>query len=507
MPMEVLQQLLMGFSVALTPTNLLAAFVGCLAGTVIGVLPGIGPVVGITLLLPLTYGMNPTTAIIIIASIYYGSMYGGSTTSILINVPGEAASVVTCLDGYQMARRGKAGAALGISAIGSFIAGIFSVLGLMLLAPMLVPLALKFGPAEYFSLMVLGLTAVAYLSGGSLLKALLMGVFGLAISVVGMDALTSKVRFTFGVTELWSGIDFIAVAMGLFAIPEILVSVEKWASQEVFSTKLKGIWPNRQELRQSAGPIARGSVLGFFTGIIPGGGPLLASFFSYALEKRISKNPEKFGTGAIEGVAGPEAANNSGTGGALVPLFALGLPCNVVTAIMLNAFIMQGLRPGPMLMQEQPQLFWGVVASMFIGNLVLLMLNLPLVGLFVRVLMIPYRVLMPFIVLFCVIGAYAVNNQVTGIWLMLIFGVAGYFMRKADFPAAPVVLALVIGPMLEGAFRQALTMSQGDLSIFVARPISLGMLCIAGMVVLAPFLGSFFRKKGSNLGLEGGLKK
>jgi putative tricarboxylic transport membrane protein len=372
---------------------------------------------------------------------------------------------------------------------------------------MLVPLALKFGPAEYFSLMVLGLTAVAYLSGGSLLKALLMGVFGLAISVVGMDALTSKVRFTFGVTELWSGIDFIAVAMGLFAIPEILVIVEKWASQEVFSTKLKGIWPNRQELRQSAGPIARGSVLGFFTGIIHGGGPLLASFFSYALEKRISKNPEKFGTGAIEGVAGPEAANNSGTGGALVPLFALGLPCNVVTAIMLNAFIMQGLRPGPMLMQEQPQLFWGVVASMFIGNLVLLMLNLPLVGLFVRVLMVPYRVLMPFIVLFCVIGAYAVNNQVTGIWLMLIFGVAGYFMRKADFPAAPVVLALVIGPMLEGAFRQALTISQGDLSIFVARPISLGMLCIAGMVVLAPFLRSFFRKKGSNLGLEGGLKK
>jgi putative tricarboxylic transport membrane protein len=493
--MEVWQHLFLGFSVALTPVNLLAAFLGCLAGTAIGVLPGIGPVVGITLLLPMTYGMDATTSLIVIAAIYYGSMYGGSTTSILINVPGEAASVVTCLDGYQMARKGKAGAALGISAIGSFVAGIFSVLGLMLLAPMVVPMALKFGPPEYFSLMVLGLTTVAYLSGGSLVKALLMALLGLAVSVVGMDALTSKVRFTFGVTELWNGIDFVAVTMGLFAIPEILVSVENWARQEVFSTKIKGLWPNREEFRRSAGPITRGSVLGFFTGIIPGGGPLLASFFSYALEKGISKHPERFGTGTIEGVAGPEAANNSGTGGALVPLFALGLPCNVVTAIMLNAFIMQGLRPGPMLMQEQPQLFWGVVASMFIGNLVLLILNLPLVGLFVRMLLVPYRVLLPFIVLFCLIGAYAVNNQVFGIWLMLIFGALGYFMRKGDYPATPVVLGLVIGPMLEGALRQALTVSQGDIGVFFTRPLSLAMLTIALGVAFVPFWKKVIFKK------------
>jgi putative tricarboxylic transport membrane protein len=493
--MDVLSHLYLGFSVALTPVNLLAALLGCLAGTAIGVLPGIGPVVGITLLLPMTYGMDPTTSIIIIAAIYYGSMYGGSTTSILINVPGEAASVVTCLDGYQMARKGKAGAALGISAIGSFIAGIFSIIGLMLLAPLLVPLALKFGPPEYFSLMVLGLTTVAYLSGGSLLKALLMGLFGLAISVVGMDALTSKVRFTFGVTALWNGVDFVCVAMGLFAIPEILVSVEKWATQEVFSTHIKGIWPNRGEIRKSSGPIARGSILGFFTGIIPGGGPLLASFFSYALERRISKYPERFGTGEIEGVAGPEAANNSGTGGALVPLFALGLPCNIVTAIMLNAFIMQGLRPGPMLMQEQPQLFWGVVASMFIGNLVLLVLNLPLVGLFVRLLTVSYRILLPFIVLFCMIGAYAVNNQVSGIWMMLVFGVIGYFMRKGNYPATPVVLALVIGPMMEGALRQALTVSQGDLSVFFTRPISLALLFIAAAVVFSPFVGKWIGRR------------
>ena len=493
--MEVLQHLYLGFSVALTPVNLLAAFLGCLAGTAIGVLPGIGPVVGITLLLPLTYGMNPTTSLIVIAAIYYGSMYGGSTTSILINVPGEAASVVTCMDGYQMARKGKAGAALGISAIGSFVAGIFSVLGLMLLAPLVVPLALKFGPPEYFSLMVLGLATVAYLSGGSVVKAVLMALLGLAISIVGMDALTSKVRFTFGVTELWSGIDFVAVTMGLFAIPEILVSVEGWARQEVFQARIAGLWPNRRELRQSTGPIARGSILGFFTGIIPGGGPLLASFFSYALEKSISKHPERFGTGTIEGVAGPEAANNSGTGGALVPLFALGLPCNVVTAIMLNAFIIQGLRPGPMLMQEQPQLFWGVVASMFLGNFVLLVLNLPLVGLFVRMLLIPYRILLPFIILFCLIGAYAVNNQVFGIWLMLIFGVVGYFMRKGNFPATPVVLGLVIGPMLEGALRQALTVSQGEIDVFFTRPISLGMLIIAAGIMAAPLGRKAFGKK------------
>jgi len=375
------------------------------------------------------------------------------------------------------------------------VAGIFSVLGLMLLAPMIVPMALKFGPPEYFSLMVLGLTTVAYLSGGSLVKALLMALLGLAVSIVGMDALTSKVRFTFGVTELWNGIDFVAVTMGLFAVPEILVSVENWARQEVFSTKIKGIWPNREEFRRSAGPMARGSVLGFFTGVIPGGGPLLASFFSYALEKSISKHPERFGTGAIEGVAGPEAANNSGTGGALVPLFALGLPCNVVTAIMLNAFIMQGLRPGPMLMQEQPQLFWGVVASMFIGNLVLLILNLPLVGLFVRMLLVPYRILLPLIVLFCVIGAFAVNNQVFGIWMMLIFGILGYFMRKGNYPATPVVLGLVIGPMLEGALRQALTVSQGDISVFFTRPLSLAMLVIALGVVSVSFWRKGIRKK------------
>jgi putative tricarboxylic transport membrane protein len=394
-----------------------------------------------------------------------------------------------------MARKGRAGAALGISAIGSFIAGVFSVLGLMLLAPIVVPFALKFGPPEYFSLMILGLATVAYLSGGSLLKALIMTLLGLSLGVVGIDQLTSKVRFTFGLTTLWNGFDFIAVVMGLFAIPEILISIEEFGSQEVLTGKIKGIWPNREDFRQSVGPITRGSVLGFFTGLIPGGGPLLASFFSYALEKRISKHPERFGTGAIEGVAGPESANNSSTGGAMVPLFTLGLPCNVVTALMLNAFIIHGLRPGPLLMQQQPRLFWGVIVSMFIGNFILLILNLPLVSLFVRLLRVPQRVLFPFIILFCLIGAFAVNNQVSGIWMMLIFGVLGYFMRKANFPETPVVLSLVIGPMLESAFRQSLTISEGDIRIFLVRPISLTMLILVSAIIFYPVLKTLWIKR------------
>jgi putative tricarboxylic transport membrane protein len=488
MAMDTLQFLFMGFSVALTPANLVAAFVGCLMGTLIGVLPGVGPVVGLTLLLPMTFGMDPTTSLIVMGAIYYGAMYGGSTTSILLNVPGEVASVVTCLDGYQMAHQGKAGVALGISAIGSFVAGLLSVVGLMLLAPALVPLALKFGSPEFFSLMVLGLATVTSFSGGSILKGLIMALFGLAISLVGVDPLTSKVRFTFGFVELWNGFDFIAITMGLFAIPELMVMIEEWNQQETFTGKIKNLLPNRQELGQSLGPITRGSLLGFFVGIIPGGGSLLASFFSYALEKRLSDHPERFGKGAIEGVAGPESANNSATGGSLIPLFALGLPCNVVTALMLGAFIIHGLRPGPLLMQQQPQLFWGVIASMFLGNLILLILNLPLISLFVSILKIPYRILIPFIALFCLIGAYTVNNQVMGIGVMIAFGVIGYLLRKANFQAAPVVLALVIGPMLEMALRQSLSISHGDVSIFFTRPISLTLLMAVAIVIFYPTL-------------------
>jgi putative tricarboxylic transport membrane protein len=479
---DTLQSLLYGFSVSLTPTNLLYCALGVVLGTIVGVLPGIGPLGGITLLLPTTFGMEPVSAIIMLAGIYYGAMYGGSTTSILVNIPGEAASVVTCFDGYQMARQGRAGPALSIAAAGSFIAGTISVLGLMLLAPALARLALKFGPPEQFSLMVLSLVILAYMGTGSVLKALMMIVLGLTLAMVGIDHLSGFARFTHGRVELGDGLSFLAVAMGLFGVAEILVNVEKRVVQEIIKPKLSTLLPSRQDWQRSLGPIFRGSAVGFLIGILPGAAHIISTFVSYAMEKRLSKNPEEFGRGRIEGVAGPESANNAATGGAMIPFLALGIPSAPATATMMVALLIHGVKPGPMLMEQHPQVFWGLIASMYIGNVMLLILNLPLVGLFINLLRVPHHFLFPGILLVCFVGVYSVNLSGTDLWIMAISGVAGYLLRKAAFDPAPIVLAMVLGPMMEQALRQALMMSRGEFGIFWNRPLSVAML--AGAVLL-----------------------
>ena len=483
--MDLFSNLLYGFSVALTPVNLLYCFIGVFIGTLIGVLPGIGPVGAMSLLLPTTFHSSPVGAIIMLAGIYYGAMYGGSTTSILLNIPGEAASVVTCLEGYQMARRGRAGPALGISAFGSFIGGTISIIGLMLVAPPLAEGALKFGPPEYFSLMVLGMTMLIYLASGSIPKALMMAVLGVVLGIIGIDPTSGVQRFTFGILELNDGIGLVPLVMGLFGVSEVLLNVEQNLKREIFQTKIRGLFPNLDDWRKSAGPIARGSVLGFFLGILPGGGALISSFVAYAMEKKISKTPEQFGQGAIEGVAGPETANNSATGGAFIPLLTLGIPANVVMAMLLGALLIHGMQPGPMLLQAHPDLFWGVVTSMYIGNGMLLLLNLPLIGLWVQVLKVPYRILFPMILLFCLIGAYSINYSTMDILIMIGFGVVGYLMKKLQYEGAPLVLAYVLGPMLEMALRQSLTMSDGQFSIFFTRPISAVFLAIVALMILA----------------------
>ncbi|MBA2450917.1 MAG: tripartite tricarboxylate transporter permease [Chloroflexi bacterium] len=490
--MDVLQQVGQGFLLALTPQNLLFCFIGVLVGTLIGVLPGIGPVSGVAILLPLTFSLDPTGGMIMLAGIYYGSMYGGSTTSILINTPGESASVMTCLDGYAMARQGRAGPALGMCAIASFVAGTFSVLGLMLLAPPLASFALRFGPAEYFALMVLGLTTLTRLAGKSLTKGLMMGAFGLALGTVGLDPLTGTPRFTFGRIELIDGIGFVPVAMGLFALAEIFANAEESLTREVFKTDLKNLWPTAQDWLAVRWTLVRATIIGFFIGALPGAGATVAAFMAYAVEKKSSKYPERFGTGVIEGVAAPEAANNAATGGALVPLLTLGLPSSATTAVMLGALLIFGLRPGPLLMIEQPDFFWAVVTSMYVGNVMLLVLNLPLVGLWASMLRIPYTILLPLIILFTLIGAYALNNNVSDIWIMIAFGVVGYLMRKFEYPAAPVVLALVLGPLMETNFRRALTISQGDYSVFLTHPISAVLLLAAVLSLTWPLLMQLF---------------
>jgi putative tricarboxylic transport membrane protein len=493
--MDIFHNLLFGFSVALDPNNLVFCFIGVFIGTLVGVLPGIGPVGAMSLLLPTTLHVSPLGAIIMLAGIYYGSMYGGSTTSILLNIPGEAASVVTCIDGYQMARKGKAGRALGISAFGSFIGGTFSLIGLMLLAPPLAEGALKFGPPEYFSLMVMGMTLLIYLASGSIPKALMMAVFGIILGTVGIDATSGAQRFNFGILELNEGIGLVPLVMGLFGISEVLLNVEQSLKREIFQTKIKGLFPTREDWKKSAAPIARGSVLGFFLGVLPGGGALISSFVAYAIEKKISKHPEEFGKGAIEGVAGPETANNSATGGAFVPLLTLGIPSNVAMAMLMGALLIHGLQPGPMMMKQHPNLFWGVVTSMYVGNVMLLILNLPLIGMWVQVLKVPYRILFPLIILFCLIGAYSVSYSVTDLLIMLVFGVVGYLMKKFEYEGAPLVLAYVLGPMLEISLRQSLTISNGDFFIFFTRPISAVVICIALFLVLSPFFPRFRRKR------------
>jgi len=492
-----------GFAISFSLINLLYCFIGVFIGTLIGVLPGIGPVGTISLLLPATFHLNPVSAIIMLAGIYYGAMYGGSTTSILVNIPGEAASVITCLDGYQMALKGRAGAALGISAFGSFIAGTIGVIGLMFLAYPLARMALKFGPPEYFSLMCLGLTILAYLAHGSMLKAMSMALLGLLLSFIGIDVITGLPRFTLDMVHLMDGIGLVPIAMGIFGISEVLINLEEVVRRDMFKTKIEGLLPNREEWRRSSKPILRGTILGFFLGILPGGGALVSSFVSYGVEKKLSKHPEKFGTGMIEGVAGPESANNAAVGGAFIPLFTLGIPANVTMAVLFGALMIHGMTPGPMLMREHPEIFWGTVTSMYMGNVLLLLLNLPLIGLWVKVLKIPYRILFPLIILFCLIGAYSLNHTSFDIVVMLIFGLAGYLMRKLNYEGAPLLLAFVLGPMMEQALRQSLLISQGSFTIFFTRPISAASMGLA-LALIASYFLPFLRKRRLRIEKEAG---
>ena len=476
-----------GFAIALNLWNLLYAFIGAVLGTAIGVLPGLGPATTIALLLPVTYTLDPTSAIILLAGVYYGAMYGGSTTSILLNIPGEASSVVTCLDGYMMARKGRAGPALGISALGSFIAGTISVVLMSLVAPWIANFALKFGPAEYASLVLCGLLMAVYLSEGSSLKGLLMMLIGLLLGMVGIDPVHGAERFTFGILRLTDGINFITVAMGLFAVSELLVNLEApTGTVDVFKTSLKRILPTRDDWRKSTGPILRGSLIGFFIGVLPGGGSIISSFMAYAVEKKMSRHPEEFGEGAIEGVASPESANNAASTSSFIPLLTLGIPGNNAIAMLFVAFMIHGITPGPMLLMEHPSLFWGVIAAMYIGNLMLLGLNLPLIGLWVRLLKVPYHYLAVLVIVIVMIGAYSLKNSAFDVGMIVVFGVFGYFARKNGFPFAPCVLAMILGRKLEQTVQQALLTSGADLGIFIKKPISATILAIALLVMLIP---------------------
>jgi putative tricarboxylic transport membrane protein len=478
--------LMHGFGVALQPANVWYAFLGCLVGTLVGVLPGIGPLSGISILLPVTFGLNATQAVIMLAGIYYGSQYGGSTTSILMRIPGEASSVMTCIDGHAMAKKGRAGAALCIAAVGSWVAGTFGIIVLTVIAPPLATIALKFGPPEYTALIILGLIFLAYMSSTSLIRTLLMACLGLMFGMIGIDNMTGHFRYSFDLPELGDGIGIVPVAVGLFGLGEILATPSHHVKGEVISPKFRELLPNRQEWREAAMPIARGSVLGFIIGIIPGSAHIISSFLSYALERRVSKHPEQFGKGAVAGVAGPESANNSASTGAFVPMLALGIPTGPITAVLIGALMVHGVSVGPQLVNEHPDVFWGFVASMYVGNLMLLALNLPLVGLFVTVLRIPYSYLYPLIIMFCIIGVYEVSHSIVDVWIMLIMGVLGYALRKFAFDPAPLVLGLVISPILEQSLRQSLIMSNGNYFIFLNRPISLSLIIVSvGLLVLA----------------------
>jgi len=492
--MEIFQNIWNGFGIAVTPLNLGLCLVGCLVGTLIGVLPGIGPAATIALLLPVTFALPPATAIIMLSGIFYGAMYGGSTTAILVNIPGEAAAAITCIDGYQMARQGRAGPALGIAAFGSFIAGTAGVFFLMIVAPPVAEFALKFGPPEIFAVMLFGLTILSYLSSGSLVKAFMIALVGLFIGMVGID-IAGIYRFTFGIPDFYDGIGLVPVLMGLFGISEVLVNLERVTTRQVFETKIKGLLPNREDWKNSAKPIARGTMIGFFMGVIPGPSNTISSFISYALEKRLSKNPDRFGKGAIEGVAGPESANNSACAGNFIPVLTLGIPTSAVMAVIVGAFIIHGVTPGPLLIKNNPDIFWGTIASMYIGNGMLLVLNLPLIGVWVRVLKIPYGILFPLIFLFCFIGAYANNNSLVEVNVMIFFGLVGYLMRKTGYEPAPLVMAYILCPFMEEAFRQSLIKSHGDFSIFFRRPISATILTAAFLFVLLNIFTEMKKKR------------
>jgi TctA family transporter len=491
--MEILDNLALGMSTALSFTNLLYCLVGVLFGTLVGVLPGLGPVATIAMLLPATFGLPPVSALIMLSGIYYGAQYGGSTTAILVNLPGESSSVVTALDGYKMALKGQAGKALATAALASFFAGTVSTIVLALFAPPLAALALKFGPAEYFSLMVMGLVASVVLAHGSLLKAIGMVLLGLLLGLVGTDVNSGIPRYTFDTPELADGINFVIVAMGVFGVGEIIRNLETESSRTLVASKVTGLWPNKEDFKRIAAPTLRGTLLGSALGILPGGGAMLASFAAYSLEKKVSKNAKQFGHGAIEGVAAPEAANNAGAQTSFIPMLTLGIPSNPVMALMIGALIIQGIQPGPAIMTEQPALFWGIIASMWIGNLFLVVLNLPLVGLWAKLITVPYQLLYPAILVFCSIGVFSLNNSIYDVYLMAGFGLVGYILLKLDCEPAPMLLGFIIGPMLEEYMRRALLLSRGDYSVFVTRPISGVMLFVAVaalVVVLLPAVRS-----------------
>ncbi|MEP9379296.1 tripartite tricarboxylate transporter permease [Aquabacter sp. CN5-332] len=493
--MDLLANLALGFSTALSPENLLFCFVGCLLGTLVGVLPGIGPTATIAMLLPLTFSFEPVTALIMLAGIYYGAQYGGSTTAILVNVPGETSSAVTALDGYAMTLKGRGGQALAVAAIGSFIAGCIGTLILGLFAPPLAAVALNFGPPEYFSLIVLGLISSTALARGSLLNALCMIVTGLLLGLVGLDMYTAARRFTLGQLELYNGISFVALSIGLFGISEILRNLESKTESEVKVREIKGFMLSKEDMKRSIAPILRGTALGSALGILPGGGHILASFASYTFEKKISKTPKRFGAGAIEGVAGPESANNAAAQTSFIPLLTLGIPAHPIMALILGALIIQGIAPGPKVIETEPALFWGIVASMWIGNLMLVVLNLPLVGMWMKLLKIPYSIMFPSIIAFSVIGTYSIDMNAFHVYEMAIFGALGYLFMKLWCEPAPLLLGFVLGPMLEEHFRRAMILSRGDPTIFFSRPISAVLLVIAVSIMVFAILPSIRRKR------------
>lgn len=488
--MELIDNLGLGFSVALSLQNLFYCFMGALLGTLIGVLPGLGPIATIAMLLPITFGLPPVSALIMLAGIYYGAQYGGSTTAILINLPGESSSVVTAIDGHQMARKGRAGAALATAALGSFFAGTVATFLLALFAPPLAELALQFGPPEYFSLMVLGLIASVTLASGSVVKAIAMIVLGLILGLSGQDIYTGTPRFTFDMQELSDGFDFVALAMGMFGIGEIIRNLEDEHTRSLVAAKVKSLMLTKDEFRRIIAPVLRGTALGSFLGILPGGGAMLSSFASYSIEKKLSRYPKEFGRGAIEGVAGPESANNAGAQTSFIPMLTLGIPSNPVMALMIGALIIQGITPGPNVVTEKPDLFWGVIASMWVGNLMLVLLNLPLIGVWVRLLTVPYHVMFPAIIAFCCIGVYSVNNNTFDVYSMALFGVLGYALVKLDCEPAPLLLGFVIGPMLEEYLRRAMLISRGDPTVFVTRPISAILLALAAAALVMVLLPS-----------------
>ena len=493
--MELLSNLELGFATAFTLQNLFYCFIGVLLGTLIGVLPGIGPIATIAMLLPITYVLPPVSALIMLAGIYYGAQYGGSTTAILVNLPGESSSVVTCLDGYQMARKGRAGAALAIAGLGSFFAGTVATLILAAFAPVLSELAFKFGPAEYFSLMVLGLVGAVVLASGSLTKALAMIVLGLIIGLIGTDVNSGAQRFTFEIPELSDGIGFVIIAMGVFGFAEIISNLEQKEHREVFTSKVGSLMPNKEEFKRAAPAALRGTALGSILGVLPGGGALLSAFASYTLEKKLSKHPEEFGKGAPEGVAGPESANNAGAQTSFIPLLTLGIPPNAVMALMVGAMTIHNIQPGPQVMTSNPALFWGLIASMWIGNLMLIVLNLPLIGIWIKLLSVPYRVLYPAILLFCCVGVYSLNNNVFEVALTVLFGVVGWLFIKLKCEPAPLLLGFILGPLMEENLRRALLLSRGDWSTFVTRPLSLGLLVAAVLLVVIVLSPAISKKR------------